>query len=262
MCRLAAWFGSAIRIEELILTPAHSLVEQSQAAAESKFAVNGDGYGFAWYAKDGRIGLYRDVLPAWGDSNLASLASMITSRVVLAHVRASTYGENSRSNCHPFVSGSWSFMHNGQIGDFKHYRRALENELSDTAFGQRVGNTDSELLFLLLLSHGLDRDVKSACQSVLELIARVTAKSKKPNRIAAVFSDGKRLFALRTSSDNKSPSLYFGKSSEDSVLIASEPLDKNHDHWRVIEENTLFSADIISQSSDCITIGDSPVLCS
>lgn len=270
MCRLAAWFGPSIKIEELILTPSHSLVDQSQAATESKFAVNGDGYGFAWYAEDGRIGLYRDVLPAWGDSNLASLASMITSRVILAHVRASTFGENSRSNCHPFVSGCWSFMHNGQIGNFAKYRRKLENDLSDSAFSQRVGNTDSELLFLLLLSHGLNKDVTSACQSVLELIARVTAESGKPNRISAVFSDGRRLFALRTSSDNKSPSLYIGKKSDDSVLIASEPLDRNHDHWSAIEENTLFWTDLSThistqigthtgkhigkQSSVCITI--------
>lgn len=254
MCRLAARFGSPIRVEELILTPAHSLIDQSQAATESKFAVNGDGYGFSWYTEDGRLGVYRDILPAWGDSNLTNLASMITSPLIMAHVRASTYGENSRSNCHPFVSGRWSFMHNGQIANFGEYRRILERELSDELYAQRVGNTDSELLFLLLLSFGLDTNVRDACSSTLEFIARTTADCEKPNRITAVFSNGNRLYALRTSTDSKSPTLYFNRKTEGAITLASEALDKNHSHWSSIEEGSLFSTDLSNSVSERITI--------
>lgn len=253
MCRLAARLGPPIRIEELIRTPAHSLIDQSHAATESKFTVNGDGYGFSWYAEDGRLGVYRDILPAWGDTNLTNLASMITSPLVLAHVRASTYGENSRSNCHPFVSGRWSFMHNGQIANFGQYRRILESELSDDLFAQRLGNTDSELLFLLLLTFGLDNNVEDACHSLLELISSTTADCKKPNRITAVFSDGDRLYALRTSSDMKSPSLYFNRDSEGALTLASEALDKETCSWESIEEGTLLTADLSSQASQRIT---------
>lgn len=244
MCRLAARLGPPVRIEELIRTPAHSLIDQSQAATESKFTVNGDGYGFSWYAEDGRLGVYRDVLPAWGDSNLTNLASMITSPLILAHVRASTYGENSRSNCHPFVSGRWSFMHNGQIANFSQYRRALEKELSDELYAQRVGNTDSELLFLLLLTLGLDNNVRDACCSALELLSRITADSDKPNRITTVFSDGERLYALRVSTDMKSPTLYFKRDTEGAVILASEVLDKSKSLWTSIDEGTLFTTDI------------------
>ena len=251
MCRLAAWAGPSIRLEELILTPAHSLVDQSQSATESKFAVNGDGYGFSWYAEDGRLGVYRDILPAWGDSNLTNLAAMITSPLILAHVRASTYGQNSRSNCHPFVAGQWSFMHNGQIAKFGQYRRKLEQELSDEYFAMRTGNTDSELLFLLLLSFGLMINVEKACHSVLDLIARTTAGSSKPNRITAVFSDGNRLYALRTSSDYQSPTLYLKRNPAGAVVLASEPLDKESQQWNAIEEGSLFSTDLSNGS--CIS---------
>ena len=88
--------GPHIALEDVIVTPAHSLIEQSQAATEAKLAVNGDGFGFAWYADNGDLGLYRDVLPAWTDGNLLSLSSMIRSRLFLAHVRASTFGQVSR----------------------------------------------------------------------------------------------------------------------------------------------------------------------
>ena len=67
----------------------------------------------------------------------------------LAHVRAATHGATRRDNCHPFVQGTWSFMHNGQIGDFEKIRRKLEASLGDHLYDQIEGTTDSELFFLL-----------------------------------------------------------------------------------------------------------------
>ena len=78
-------------------------------------------------------GLYRDILPAWSDPNLKSLCRQIKSGLFLAHVRASTGGATSRANCHPFVSGRWSFMHNGQIGGFEQHPPRLESSISDAA---------------------------------------------------------------------------------------------------------------------------------
>ncbi|MEM7256682.1 MAG: class II glutamine amidotransferase [Pseudomonadota bacterium] len=225
-----------------MLTPAHSLIDQSQAATESKIAVNGDGYGFAWYADDGRLGLFKDVLPAWGDGNLANLGAMIESTLILAHVRASTYGAVSRSNCHPFKVGHWSFMHNGQIGEFARYRRQLETLLSDDMYQLRTGNTDSELLFLLLLEYGLKDDVTAACARVIERLQQITDQSCKPNRITAVFSDGTRLFALRHSTDNKSPTLYIKRATNQGLVIASEPLDPDLASWIPVAENCLVEA--------------------
>ncbi len=254
VCRLAAWLGPEIRLEDLILKPPHSLIEQSQAATESKLAVNGDGYGFAWYAKDGRLGVYRDVLPAWGDSNLSSLATMITSQLVLAHVRASTYGQVSRSNCHPFTSSNWSFMHNGQIANFGCYRRTLETRLSDQLYAQRTGNTDSECLFMLLLEHGLEQNVHKAVDSVLQLLSSVTEQCRQPTRVSAVFSDGDQLFALRVSSDRKSPTLYVKRSNSGGVVLASEPLDKAANDWCAVEEGSLLTVNRHTQSSYSVSL--------
>ncbi len=244
MCRLAAWIGPSIRVEDLILTPSHSLVEQSLAAVESKMAVNGDGYGFAWYANDGRLGIYRDVLPAWGDSNLASLGAMLESGLILAHVRASTYGAVARSNCHPFVSGRWSFMHNGQIADFVRCRRKLEALLPDELYEQRAGITDSELLFLLLLKYGLDKNVSGACAQVLDILNRATASTRQPNRITVVFSNGQQLFALRHATDGKCPGLYSKRSKNGGLVLASEPLDRDSAGWEAVAADSLLSVQL------------------
>ena len=158
MCRIAAYAGPAIPLERIIVTPNHSLLDQSQNATEAKLAVNGDGFGVAWYSHQERPGLYRDVLPAWSDGNLTNLCRMVEARLFLAHVRASTVGETSRSNCHPFTSGRWAFMHNGIVGDFLQIRRILEAKLPDALYLERRGTTDSELFFLLMLANGLDQD--------------------------------------------------------------------------------------------------------
>jgi hypothetical protein len=126
MCRWAAYRGTPIPLEQIISAPGHSLVEQSQQATQAKTATNGDGFGVAWYGEHPEPGLYRDVLPAWSDCNLKSLARQIRSPLFLAHVRASTGGATSRDNCHPFVNGRWSFMHNGQIAGFEKIRRPME----------------------------------------------------------------------------------------------------------------------------------------
>lgn len=49
MCRWAAYRGDPIYLEELVSSPAHSLIEQSHCATRAKTATNGDGFGVAWY---------------------------------------------------------------------------------------------------------------------------------------------------------------------------------------------------------------------
>ncbi len=157
MCRLAAYAGPQIALEKIVIAPPHSLVEQSQSANEAKLAVNGDGFGIAWYGDDDRPGQYRDILPAWSNSNLPSICRMIKSHLFMAHVRASTTGGTSWTNCHPFVHNAWSFMHNGQVSDFGRIRRSLGSQLPDNLYELRKGTTDPELLFLLLLNNGLEK---------------------------------------------------------------------------------------------------------
>ena len=242
MCRIAAYCGPSIPLENIVIRPQHSLLEQSQHAAEAKLAVNGDGFGMAWYADQDRPGLYRDVLPAWSDGNLVDLCRMIKSSLFLAHVRASTFGEVSRANCHPFTFGKWSFMHNGQIGEFGRLRRRLESSLPDELYAARRGSTDSELLFLLLLANGLDDAPQDAVVATLRQINALDGHRTQPDRMAVAFSDGQSLYAFRYSSDQRSPSLYFGEGLDHGgKVIASEPLDKGTGKWVPIEDRSFFT---------------------
>lgn len=240
MCRIAAYQGPSIPLENIITKPKHSLLTQSQNAAESKLAVNGDGFGIAWY--DGlhtAPGLYRDVLPAWADENLMTISRMIRAPLFLAHVRASTVGETVRTNCHPFSFGRWSFCHNGQVPHIGRVRRRMEADLSDALYMARRGSTDSELLFLSLLNLGLDDDPVTAFERLIKAIGPDAPDG--PVRLTCVLSDGASLYALRHASDGRAPTLYVSSTLDNGGrALASEPLDGCLDRWRAVPIDTLF----------------------
>ncbi|KPF47364.1 class II glutamine amidotransferase [Rhizobium sp. AAP43] len=234
MCRWAAYRGEPIFLEELVTSPAHSLIEQSHCATRAKTATNADGFGIAWYGDRPEPGRFRDVLPAWSDCNLKSLARQIRSPLFLAHVRAATHGATRRDNCHPFVHGSWSFMHNGQIDHFDRIRRPMEAMLDDEHFHARVGTTDSELLFLLALQFGLrDRPIAAMAEAVgfVEQISlHLTGHARV--RMTAAFSDGSTLYAVRYSTDEYAPTLYAAPMGpKGSYCLVSEPLNDETDTW-------------------------------
>ena len=228
MCRWAAYVGQPVFIEDIVSRPGHSLVRQSHEAVECKSAINADGFGLAWYGERSEPGLFRDILPAWSDPNLASLTQQVKSRLFLAHVRASTGTATSRNNCHPFAVGRWTFMHNGQIGGYDRFRRDAEMMIPDELYAHRRGATDSEALFLVALGEGLDIDPKGALERAtarMESLSR--QKGAAPHfRMTAALSDGEKLYAVRYASDEHAPTLYHRWSdSRSGRAVVSEPLE-------------------------------------
>lgn len=237
MCRWAAYSGEPAFLEEIVTAPCHSLIAQSHHALEAKTPTNGDGFGVAWYGERPEPGLYRDILPAWSDPNLKSLCRQISSPLFMAHVRASTGGATSRSNCHPFVHGSWSFMHNGQIGGFDKLRRRLEAAISDDLYESLEGTTDSELFFALMLENGLDTDPHGAAERAASAViqASILAGMQPHLRLTAAFSNGKELYAIRYATDAFAPTLYGARTrGTRGRCLVSEPFDREGCEWQAV----------------------------
>jgi len=249
MCRWIAYAGPEIFLEDLLFHQEYSIVRQSLAARESVFTTNGDGFGVAWYGRRTAPGLFKDILPAWNDSNLRSLAAQVQTRCFFAHVRASTGTAVSRTNCHPFTWKNWAFMHNGKVGDWARCRKDFEARIADDYYAHRQGTTDSEALFLLALTNGLAQDPVDALEKTLRDSIEIMDKNAatEPLRVSLAVTDGKAIYAFRYSSDHQSPSLYFGmpqtRAKEAGVnpvnTIASEPLDSSSDHWYGVDEGTV-----------------------
>jgi predicted glutamine amidotransferase len=259
MCRLLAYAGDAIFLEELVVKPQHSLVRQSIQADEAKLATNGDGFGLGWYTgHPGRDepGIYREVTPAWSDENLLALCSAVRSPLFFAHVRATTGASVARQNCHPFRYGKYLFMHNGQIGDYAKVRRELESSLPDHLYAHRKGATDSELMFLLAIAN-IEAGA-APIEAVTLMLSEITAamqrrEIKTPLRFAATLADGKTAYAFRYSSDAKPPTLYLNRCVGGTV-IASEPLQDRTSpacpEWTAIAPDTAITVrngDVVQQ---------------
>lgn len=251
MCRWAAWCGAPLFLSKILSAPEHSLIHQSREASKCKTVINADGFGMAWYDHCAAPGLYRDVYPAWSDPYLRSIASQVRSRLFLAHVRASTGTATSRNNCHPFVQGKWSFMHNGQIGGFETFRRIAEQLISDTLYRHRLGATDSEMLFLLACELGLEADPQNGMeQAVFQLEQMSRTRGEGPHmRCAAAFSDGETLYAVRYASDAFAPSLFYQWSKVwQGWAVVSEPYDRTLSGWTEVPKGSFCTF----QGSECV----------
>jgi len=237
MCRWAAYVGKPIFLEDIVSRPGHSLIRQSHCATQCSSAINADGFGIAWYGERPEPGLYRDIYPAWSDPNLRAITAQVRSGLFLAHVRASTGTATSHNNCHPFVVGRWTFMHNGQIGGYEAFRRDADMLIPDSLYSYRKGATDSEALFLVALAEGLEDDPQGALErAVTRFVALSREKGAAPHlRLTACFSDGETLYAVRAASDEAAPSLWHRWSdSRDGRAVVSEPLEADEEGWNAI----------------------------
>jgi predicted glutamine amidotransferase len=257
MCRWLAYSGSPIPLDELIFNTDHSLIDQSMSAKLSPKPTNGDGFGVGWYGRKNQPGVYHSVQPAWNDANLRDLAFQVESPLFLAHVRRSTGTPVQQSNCHPFRHNNWLFVHNGLLRDFHLYRRDMVLAVAPELFPKLRGSTDSELMFFIALTLGLENEPLPALERMAGLVESFAAKHGVHNPIQMTLgvADGETLFAVRYSSEGKSRTLYHSESikallklfpdhakaqvfPEDARAVVSEPLGDKAEAWVPIPEST------------------------
>jgi predicted glutamine amidotransferase len=236
----------------------HGLIDQSLHSRMGVETTNGDGFGLGWYGAGEGPGIYKSVQPAWGDANLRDLAAHIESHLFIAHVRATTGTAIQETNCHPFRHGRWLMVHNGVISGFHEMRRELMLEIAPELFANVEGSTDSEVLFHLALTYGLEKDPVAALERTIGLVEATAEKHgiHYPVQTSIGVTDGERLWALRYSTEGRSRSLFVSTDAqavrelhpenprlqrlrdEDRVVV-SEPLSDLPGLWHEIPESTV-----------------------
>ncbi len=273
MCRFVFYRGAPIRLSSLLTEPAHSIIHQSYRSKERAEPLNGDGFGVGWYAPGdaSEPGIFKATTPAWNNQNLVSLARVVHSHCIIAHVRAATPGMPvTQLNCHPFSWGRFTFAHNGEVGGFDSIRRQIQSQLSDQAFQLLQGSTDSEHLFALFASkfEQIPGESKLEAMASALIAAIVTVEATKADHgistasmLNLVLTDGESSVITRYASTAKqkphSLYLHVGSAYEcvdgichmrdrsdpgNTVLVASEPL--SHDEgWQSVAANTMLLID-------------------
>jgi glutamine amidotransferase len=253
-----AWSGQPLLIEELLFKPAHGLVDQSLHSRMGVETTNGDGFGLGWYGDGDGPAVYRSVAPAWGDQNLRELAAHVEAPLFIAHVRATTGTAIQQTNCHPFRHGKWLFVHNGAIARFAELRRDLMLEIDPSLFPAIEGSTDSEVLFHLAVTFGLDTDPIAAVEGAVGFVEATAERHGVENPVQASMglSDGERLWAFRYSSEGKSRTLFSScdaasvrelhpenerlqRLRDEDRVVVSEPLADLPGVWEGIDESTV-----------------------
>jgi predicted glutamine amidotransferase len=258
MCRWLAYRGPSIWLEDVLFKAEHSLIDQSLSSQSKETATNGDGFGVGWYGARTKPGLFRSIRPAWNDFNLHELAAHITSPLFLAHVRATSKATVQESNCHPFRYAKWLFVHNGEIEEIERFRRDLLFQVGPQFFPHVQGTTDSELMFYLALTLGLEDDPIGGLERMAGLVEKVAATQGVAQALWMTLglADGQRMHAVRYASDSDAPTLYHTADAEHLYrlnkclrtewpqpirLIVSEPIGNTAEAWQEIPQNTAVS---------------------
>jgi len=250
-----AYSGGSIRLQDLLFEPKDNLIDQSMSSRSAETPTNGDGFGVGWYGKWEHPGLFHSIRPAWNDSNLRDLAANIESPMFMAHVRATSLATVQETNCHPFRYNHWLFVHNGEIFEIEKFRRDLLMAVDPKYFENILGSTDSELMFHLALSFGLE---KNPIEGMARMVGFVESTGKKHGVPESMWmtvglSDGKTLWAFRYASDGNAPTLFHSREVSELIginpaiqdrlsagtrIVVSEPIGKFRDMWAEVPQGS------------------------
>lgn len=187
MCRVLAYIGPEIPISSLLLEPENSLINQTlDPELHPLLQLAGWGFG-AWsehLVKPAEPLLYHRPMAAFYDDNADGIIPSLQASTLLAHVRAAAYNSITvlaDENCHPFsYKGTpWIFAQNGALPNWKILQRELLSHCKDEYLGQMRGTTDTEFLYVLLLSlleSDSDEDVQRGFEEMLTLILQAMKK--------------------------------------------------------------------------------------
>ncbi|MRJ77355.1 class II glutamine amidotransferase [Aeromicrobium sp. SMF47] len=192
MCRVLAYIGPEMPVENLLLKPENSLINQTlDPERHPQLQLAGWGFGI-WsehLVKTDEPLLYHRPMAAFYDDNVAGIVPSLQASTLLAHVRAADYNSAAvlaDENCHPFsYQGTpWMIAQNGDLPHWKLLQRELLPHCKDEFLKQMRGTTDTEFLYVLLLSlleDDSDEGVQRGFEEMLKLIVKAMDSLELPS---------------------------------------------------------------------------------
>jgi predicted glutamine amidotransferase len=257
MCRWLAYSGSPLLLKEALFGGPNSLVDQSLRSRLGTEATNRDGFGVGWYGVAGAPAVYHSTGPAWNDDNLRELAGHIRSPLFFTHIRKAIGSAVQQTNRHPFRHGDWLFQHNGYINEFPTLERDLLLAIDPSLYPEIEGHADTEVLFFLALTFGLQDDPATAVEQAIGFVEAVADRHGVPHPFQGTVAttDGESIWAFRYSSEGKSRTLFYTTAiptlrdrypdsqlfrgvPDNARLIMSDPLGDVAGIWNEVPEST------------------------
>lgn len=207
MCRL---FG----FRSVLLSQVHSSLISADNALMNQSEVHPDGWGVAYY-----IGqtphIVRSLESAKNCQLFKKVSGVVSSHTVLAHIRKATKGNLSILNTHPFQFGRWTFAHNGNVKDLSKHKDELMKLVSPKLQNFLLGETDSEIIFKIILSRiskevsledvSPDANIIANCieeslKSICDIIGKLKNEDKgypTQNYLTFILTNGSSMFGMQ-----------------------------------------------------------------
>jgi predicted glutamine amidotransferase len=272
MCRI---FG----FRSVLFSKVHTSLVSAENALMGQSKRHPDGWGLAYYIAD-TPHVVKSTVTAESDDLFRHVSGIVTSQTVLAHIRKATHGKLTLLNTHPFQYGRWTFAHNGNIKQFDDVKKALLDEVAKDYKPYCLGETDSEVIFHLILSfinkrvniHDHHPNLKLVMEGIAEAVTRICeiigelsikeAGIPSENYLTFVISNGPIMIAM-----NGGMSLFYsthkkkcperescasfapwcenpaqGEMSVNHLIFSSEPL-QGENIWRKLKPGELVGVD-------------------
>jgi glutamine amidotransferase len=270
VCRVVAYLGEPIVVDDLLFSSEHALVSQSVRPSLMSL-LNIGGFGMvAWDAGSRSPETpfsYRTAGVPIFDRNLKALASKVHATACIAHVRGVVYDPAEQvgpHNVHPFKfpGARISLAQNGDLFNFAAMRFDLLDHVRPDLARQIEGTTDTEWVYALLLSQLEDPLGPAEPDELAEAVVRTLAVLRDvrvkhgiatQSPVNLVVSDGRSMVATRFAFDYgwypDDNSFFAGEREFDfttlwfssgpgkrSACIASEPVTQDRGDWIEVPE--------------------------
>lgn len=257
MCRLFALSADhPVTARFWLLDAPHSLRHQSRH--------NADGTGVGWIDETGLASVAKRPVAAYESERFTRMATSLTARTMIAHIRLSSGTCNEAANTHPFLMDGMIAAHNGVLMVTEQLRERVR--ALGTA-GLVGGTTDTEWLIALIAGERRRLDAEGSEHPLREaIVAALTwvALHVPVYSVNLVIARDHHLFGVRLPATNElwvldrpagdgrdlpldQHSQTLRARSDDlrsvhSVVIASEPLDDDKD-WRPMTDGEMVHVD-------------------
>ena len=211
MCRWMAWLGQPVLIEELLFKTQHGIVDQSLHSRMGAEPTNGDGFGLGWYgAGEGpgsttasrRPGATRTCAssPATSSRRCSSRTCARRSARPCRRPTATRSATATGCSCTTGTSAACTTV-----------RRDLMLAIDPELFADVHGSTDTEVVFHLALTFGLERgsDRRARAHGRPDRGGRRAARrSPTPSRARSASPTASTLWAVRYATQGPARSLF------------------------------------------------------
>src|SRR5437764_2928928 len=219
MCRVLAYVGEPLPVQNLLFDTDNSLVRQSYSPQMMNTFLNLAGFGLKAWDPTSLLPedpfTYRSTTLPSLDRNLRFISSKLASTCLVAHVRGVTYSGEAvvaDTNLHPFhfAGARVVLAHNGHLRQFARMRYSLVEHVRPELAQHIEGTTDSEWIYALILSRLDDpfgtpetHELADATASALRILRTVRASHGigTSSPVNLFLSTGRSLVATRFSFD-------------------------------------------------------------